>query len=113
METCDGHCGYEFSWSPFRLLPLSGSSTYHNFHHRINVGNYGSFFTIWDTLCGTNKQYFKHLAKKEKEQLTAKVSTEFKRMKELQKEDSGFNKAKKNEPKSTRKVSFDDSKQKV
>ncbi len=26
FETIDGHCGYEFSWSPYRLLPLSGSS---------------------------------------------------------------------------------------
>ena len=32
METVDGHCGYEFSWSPYRLLPFSGSSEYHNFH---------------------------------------------------------------------------------
>jgi len=24
METVDAHSGYEFSWSPFRLLPLSG-----------------------------------------------------------------------------------------
>jgi sterol desaturase/sphingolipid hydroxylase (fatty acid hydroxylase superfamily) len=23
-ETLDGHCGYEFSWSPYRLLPFSG-----------------------------------------------------------------------------------------
>ena len=23
-ETVDGHCGYEFSWSPYRLLPFSG-----------------------------------------------------------------------------------------
>jgi len=32
-ETTEGHSGYEFSWSPFRLLPLSGSSDYHNYHH--------------------------------------------------------------------------------
>jgi methylsterol monooxygenase/4-alpha-methyl-delta7-sterol-4alpha-methyl oxidase len=58
FETIDGHCGYEFSWSPFRLLPLSGSSEYHNFHHSHNLGTYGSFFTFWDTVCGTNKDYF-------------------------------------------------------
>ena len=39
-ETLDGHCGYEFSWSPFRLIPLSGSAEYHDFHHSANVGNY-------------------------------------------------------------------------
>lgn len=43
-ETLDGHCGYEFSWSPFRLIPFSGSSEHHNFHHSKNVGNYGSLF---------------------------------------------------------------------
>lgn len=58
FETIDGHCGYEFSWSPYRLLPLSGSSEDHNYHHSHNVGVYGSFFTFWDTICGTNKDYF-------------------------------------------------------
>jgi sterol desaturase/sphingolipid hydroxylase (fatty acid hydroxylase superfamily) len=53
-ETLDGHCGYEFSWSPYRLIPLSGSSDYHNYHHSHNDGAYGSLFTYWDTLCGTN-----------------------------------------------------------
>lgn len=66
METLDGHSGYEFSWSPYRLLPLSGSANYHNFHHTHNVGNYGSFFMIWDTVFGTNKQYFEFIAQKEK-----------------------------------------------
>jgi len=51
FETIDGHCGYEFSWSPFRLLPFSGSSEYHNYHHSHNVGNYSSFFSYWDTYC--------------------------------------------------------------
>jgi len=90
METADGHCGYEFSWSPYRLLPLSGmnffldfksfikgSSIYHNFHHSHNVGNYGSFFTLWDTLCGTNRHFFKYLANKEKKQLAALIQPEF------------------------------------
>lgn len=65
LETTDGHCGYEFSWSPFRLLPLSGSANYHNFHHSSNIGNFGSFFTYWDTLCQTNKHYWRYLAKYE------------------------------------------------
>mmetsp|Transcript_11278 Transcript_11278/g.1010 ORF Transcript_11278/g.1010 Transcript_11278/m.1010 type:complete len:140 (+) Transcript_11278:589-1008(+) len=58
FETIDGHCGYEFSWSPYRLIPLSGSSEYHNYHHSHNVGTYCSFFTFWDTIFGTNKDYF-------------------------------------------------------
>lgn len=57
-ETIDGHCGYDFSWSPYRLLPFSGGAQYHDYHHSHNVGNYSSFFTFWDTFCGTNKHYF-------------------------------------------------------
>jgi len=57
-ETIDGHCGYEFSWSPYRLVPFSASSQYHAFHHSHNIGNYSSFFTFWDTIYGTNKVYF-------------------------------------------------------
>jgi len=57
-ETLDGHCGYEFSWSPFRLIPFSGSAEYHDWHHSANIGNYGSFFSIWDSVFGTNKAYY-------------------------------------------------------
>ena len=32
MEAIDGHSGYEFSFSPFRLIPMSGSSQYHDYH---------------------------------------------------------------------------------
>jgi len=68
-ETLDGHCGYEFSWSPFRLLPFSGSANYHNFHHYQNTGNYCSLFTFWDSLCGTNHTYFKYHDKSKKRKL--------------------------------------------
>lgn len=73
LETTDSHSGYEFSWSPYRLLPLSGklfryrgsiyilgSASYHHFHHFYNKGNFGVLFTIWDVLCGTNSDYFKY-----------------------------------------------------
>ena len=72
-ETLDGHCGYEFSWSPFRLIPFSGSAEYHDFHHSANVGNYGSFFSIWDSVFGTNSAFYEHL--KEREAEVAKVKT--------------------------------------
>jgi len=65
-ETTDGHCGYEFPWSPYRLLPFSGSSSYHDYHHSHNVGNFSSFFTWWDHLNGTNADYYKFLEKQEK-----------------------------------------------
>jgi len=57
-ETLDGHSGYEFSWSPYRLLPFSTSASYHEFHHSYNVGNYSSFFSLWDTVFGTNKVFY-------------------------------------------------------
>merc|ERR1712232_1066976 len=65
-ETLDGHCGYEFSWSPYRLVPFSGSAEYHDWHHSENVGNYGSFFRIWDTVFGTNKDFFDMMLEREK-----------------------------------------------
>lgn len=61
LETTDGHCGYEFSFSPFRIIPGSGSSEFHYFHHKYYKGNYSSFFMIWDCICGTvNKNYIKY-----------------------------------------------------
>ena len=67
-ETIDGHCGYDFSWSPYRLLPFSGGAQYHDYHHSHNVGNYSSFFTFWDTICGSNRHYFQFLAKKQEQE---------------------------------------------
>ena len=58
LENLDGHCGYDFSWSPFRLIPLSSGGRYHDFHHAVNVGNYASFFSIWDSVFGTNKAFY-------------------------------------------------------
>ena len=62
VESQEGHCGYEFSWSPFRLLPFASDYAYHAYHHQHNIGNYSSFFTIWDTVDGTNKVYYEYLA---------------------------------------------------
>lgn len=59
-ETLDGHCGYEFSWSPYRLIPFSTSASYHNFHHKHNIGNYSSFFSLWDTIFGQNKAFYQY-----------------------------------------------------
>lgn len=62
FEGVDGHSGYEFPWSPFRVLPLACSATYHDFHHSHNLGNYSSFFTFWDSLFGLNRPFFDHWA---------------------------------------------------
>lgn len=58
-ETIDGHSGYELPCSPFRLLPFSAGGEYHAFHHSQNAGNFGSFFTVWDTVLGTNSGYYR------------------------------------------------------
>lgn len=64
-ESIDGHCGYEFSWSPYRVFPLSGSSDYHAFHHKYYKGNYGSLFSFWDRIfCTVSKQYTLYIQKK-------------------------------------------------
>ncbi|KAL4448686.1 hypothetical protein ABPG74_012775 [Tetrahymena malaccensis] len=81
FETIDGHCGYEFSWSPYRLLPLSGSSEYHNYHHSHNIGVYGSFFTYLDTIFKTNKDYFAYKARKERKERALIESREFSKAK--------------------------------
>ena len=57
-ENLDGHCGYDFSWSPFRLIPFSSGGAYHDYHHAVNIGNYASLFSVWDTVYGTNKTYY-------------------------------------------------------
>ena len=59
FETCDGHCGYEWSWGSNSFLPFKLDSDYHNFHHAYNCGNYGSMFVFWDNLMGTNQEYKK------------------------------------------------------
>lgn len=52
-ESADGHCGYDFSFSPFRIVPCSGSSEFHFFHHKFFKGNYSTFFIHWDRLFNT------------------------------------------------------------
>lgn len=58
VKTTEAHSGYDFSWSPYSRMPSFCFSDFHNFHHLKNKGNYGSFLTIWDSLCGTiNNEY--------------------------------------------------------
>jgi sterol desaturase/sphingolipid hydroxylase (fatty acid hydroxylase superfamily) len=57
-KTTEAHSGYDFPASPFGVFPFCSSSRFHNLHHFRFKGNYGSFFTFWDYLCGTlNKKY--------------------------------------------------------
>ena len=61
-QSMEGHSGFAFPKPVsvalghlFTLVPFLGTeSAYHDFHHEKNVGNFSSFFSIWDTLSGTN-----------------------------------------------------------
>ena len=59
LETHEAHGGYEFPYSIFKINPWGIESNYHNFHHLKNIGNYSTFFFLWDSMFGTNKYYFK------------------------------------------------------
>lgn len=52
QETIDAHSGYDFPWSPWRLV---GGARPHDLHHSHQVGNFGIFFW-WDWICGTRVQ---------------------------------------------------------
>jgi sterol desaturase/sphingolipid hydroxylase (fatty acid hydroxylase superfamily) len=57
-RTTEHHSGYEFPWCSLWFLPFAGTSSFHNYHHLYFKGNYGGFFTFWDTITGTvNKNY--------------------------------------------------------
>jgi len=64
METIDAHSGYDFSFSPFSLLPFQGGARRHDFHHSRNVGCYGSFMIFWDWICGTDAAFLEFEAKR-------------------------------------------------
>ena len=67
LESVEGHSGYDFSWSPFRCLPFASDYAYHAYHHNHNIGNYSSFFTVWDTVFGSNGVYYDYLAETRQE----------------------------------------------
>lgn len=53
IQSYEGHCGYTWSWNTLSLFPYTVGSDFHDFHHAMNVGNYGSVFMIWDALFHT------------------------------------------------------------
>jgi sterol desaturase/sphingolipid hydroxylase (fatty acid hydroxylase superfamily) len=51
-----GHCGYEFAPKWYlhgRLFSLFSTVTSHDVHHTNMRVNFGSFFNVWDRICGT------------------------------------------------------------
>jgi 4-alpha-methyl-delta7-sterol-4alpha-methyl oxidase len=52
-EAAEGHCGYEFPWTPTHLFAGNDGARHHDFHHARVRGNYAGFFPIWDRVFGT------------------------------------------------------------
>lgn len=52
-EAAEGHCGYDFPWSPTHLLPGNGGATHHDLHHAKIRGNYAGFLAHVDRWFGT------------------------------------------------------------
>jgi sterol desaturase/sphingolipid hydroxylase (fatty acid hydroxylase superfamily) len=57
LKTLSAHSGYLFPWEPFAYIPYGTNGDFHSFHHSHNVGNFGSAFTIWDKVFGTDIEY--------------------------------------------------------
>ena len=58
LETIDAHCGYDFPFSPFSLVPLFGGAQMHDTHHSAFFGNYGAT-VLWDRICKTENPLYK------------------------------------------------------
>jgi sterol desaturase/sphingolipid hydroxylase (fatty acid hydroxylase superfamily) len=56
--TYEGHSRYTIPWSPTRVFPFYYNSSYHNYHHSKNIGNYSTAFYPVELLFGTNKTFF-------------------------------------------------------
>lgn len=57
----EAHSGYEFPWSPMRVLPFVGGPSFHDHHHSNNVGNYAGSCYLWDLMLGTSDHYWKQI----------------------------------------------------
>ncbi len=52
-EAAEGHCGYDFPWSPTHVLPFSDGAVHHDYHHSKIKGNYAGFLSWTDRAFGT------------------------------------------------------------
>ncbi|KAL6658223.1 hypothetical protein ACP70R_003809 [Stipagrostis hirtigluma subsp. patula] len=62
----DKHSGYNFPFSPDKIIPFYGGAEFHDYHHYIgghSQGNFASFFTHCDYIYGTDKGYKYHKAR--------------------------------------------------
>ena len=65
MISTEGHSGYEFPWSPMRVLPLVSGPSFHDHHHSHNVGNFSGSCYFWDLIFGTSAHYWQEELKHE------------------------------------------------
>jgi 4-alpha-methyl-delta7-sterol-4alpha-methyl oxidase len=64
-EAAEGHCGYDFPWSPTHWLPLSDGARHHDVHHARVKGNYAGFLYWTDLVFGTlSRGYRQQLAER-------------------------------------------------
>eukprot|EP00026_Physarum_polycephalum_P014823 Phypoly_transcript_15382.p1 GENE.Phypoly_transcript_15382~~Phypoly_transcript_15382.p1 ORF type:complete len:290 (-),score=29.55 Phypoly_transcript_15382:60-908(-) len=68
-QTVEAHSGYDFPWSPTKLIPFWGGAIFHDFHHETFSGNFSSTFTYLDYIFGTSKQYYARRERREKEKV--------------------------------------------
>lgn len=52
-EAAEGHCGYDFPWTPTHFLPFNDGAAHHDAHHAKVRGNYAGFLPLWDGIFGT------------------------------------------------------------
>jgi 4-alpha-methyl-delta7-sterol-4alpha-methyl oxidase len=64
-EAAEGHCGYDFPWTPTHFLPFNDGAVHHDVHHARVRGNYAGFLTHVDGFFGTYARgYGEELAKR-------------------------------------------------
>eukprot|EP01062_Namystynia_karyoxenos_P026002 TRINITY_DN20348_c0_g1_i1.p3 TRINITY_DN20348_c0_g1~~TRINITY_DN20348_c0_g1_i1.p3 ORF type:complete len:402 (+),score=116.33 TRINITY_DN20348_c0_g1_i1:78-1208(+) len=57
LQSTSDHLGYDFPFNPLCLIPGSGWSREHNFHHTHPDGNFALYFPWWDRICGTDRRW--------------------------------------------------------
>ncbi|KAH7662868.1 Methylsterol monooxygenase protein [Dioscorea alata] len=60
MQGIEAHCGYNFPFSPTKVIPFYGGAEFHDYHHYIggqSQSNFAPVFTYCDYIYGTDKGY--------------------------------------------------------
>jgi len=65
-ETIDVHSGYDFPWGCLTFVPGRNKADFHDFHHLLNAGTYGSMMCWMDRIMGTDGEFRKYEKEKRK-----------------------------------------------